>query len=320
MEYSVLGKTGLTVSRIGFGGAALGNMYTPSSDEEAEATLYEAVEEYGINLIDTGPSYGFGSQSEARLGKMFAGDPGFRRKVILATKCGDYYATPDESGYRRDMSAEGILKRFPEQLERLHTDYVDLLQLHDAWPSGEKLILEESLPAILELKRKGYARAVGITGTSMRFARRILEQTDELDSILTFGNYNLMNQTIGKIVPLCAEKNVGLMNCSVLFMGVLTERALTDPNRVAKGPIRNTPDFLPAMRKAVDLCRSRGVDIGDLAVQFGCDCAFCQSTILSMGRRERLRHNMALLEKPYDQELAAAVYAILKDHPTDFFE
>lgn len=107
MEYSVLGKTGLKVSRIGYGGSGLGNMYSDVDAEEGEACLLEAVYEYGINFIDMDPTYGHGSLAERRLGEMIRKHPDLRSKIILATKCGTYFADDEKSSFFPD----GILKR-----------------------------------------------------------------------------------------------------------------------------------------------------------------------------------------------------------------
>ncbi len=314
MQYSKLGKTDLMVSRIGFGGAGFGGIYTPISVPEAEACISKAYHEYGINYIDTSASYGVNGASESTIGQILE-KIGLRKNVLIATKCGDFLG---DTGYVFNYDPEKITKNLELQLGRLRTDYVDVLQLHDIEmaPSLDYL-LEETIPALVKLKEQGKVRAIGITTVHNSAMKYVLERTDALDMILTFGRYNLMDTSlVGYFDELRAQKGFGMLNCSVLFMGFLTKQALGKGYQ-ATGWFRNNPK-LPAMKealqKAVDICDAHGVDIGSLAVQFGCDCAFCDSTVLSMGRVSRLDQNMALLKQPYDKELAWQVHEILSAH------
>lgn len=313
MKYSALGNTGLHISRIGYGCAGLGNIYTPISEEDARESIRKAYEEYGINYFDTAASYGKHSLSERVLGKSLK-DAGIRNKVIIATKCGDY----EEDQYVQDYTYSGIISRFEAQLKRLQTDYVDILQLHDFdYAPSMDIVMEESIPALQQLKKEGKARFIGITSVRNTALKYVLERTDCLDMILTFARYNLMDTSlVGYFDELRKQKKFGVLNCSVLFMGFLTRRTLeggySTNEWLASEP--GIEEAMQALREASALCDAHGVDIGNLAVQFGCDCDFCESTILSMGRTKRLDQNMEILRQPYDKELALQVHEILKKH------
>ena len=313
MKYCNLGNTGLRVSKIGYGCAGLGNIYTPVTEDDAKESIRKAYEEYGINYFDTAPSYGKNSLSETILGRGLK-EAGIRDKVIIATKCGDY----EEDQYVQDFSYSGIISRFEDQLRRLQTDYVDVLQLHDFdYAPSMEMVLEESIPALQQLKKEGKARYIGITSVRNTALKYVLDRTDCLDMILTFGRYNLMDTTlVGYFDELRRQKNFGMLNCSVLFMGFLTKRTLeggyTTNEWMSGEP--GVKGALQALREASALCDAHGVDIGNLAVQFGCDCDFCDSTVLSMGRVKRLDQNMEILCQPYDRELALQVHEMFKNH------
>ena len=316
MEYRTLGRTGLRVSRIGYGGAALGNHYTPVESGDGIACVRKAIDEYGINYFDTSPSYGLGSLGEARLGEALAG--GWREKVVLATKCGDYHATgaDGKDEYFQDYRPGTIREQLELQLRRLRTDYVDVLQLHDINHADLNALLEESIPEMLRLKKEGKVRFLGITSLDLGCLRYILERTEDIDVVLTFGRYNLMDQgLVGYFDELRAKKDFALLNCSVLFMGILTKSILKmDPDsfqyKFYHG-FEETRAALRAVEEASNLCEKHGSDLGTLGVQFGCDCPFCETTLISAGRTERLDQNMALLSQPYDHALAEEVREIL---------
>lgn len=208
-----------------------------------------------------------------------------------------------------------MLREFPSQLKRLQTDYIDLYQIHDCIHAAPEMLLGDTIPALLRLKEKGYIGHIGITGRFLRCMKELKEKCDEIECLLTFGNYNLMDTSmVGYFDELRREKNIGLLNCSVLFMGALTRQALTEPHGLGGDMLKWNAQFRPYLEQAIELCDRKGVNIGELAVQFGCDCPMCDSTILSVARRKRLKQNMALVGKSYDKDLAFQVHEILSSH------
>ncbi|MGB6607091.1 MAG: aldo/keto reductase, partial [Atribacterota bacterium] len=147
MIYKVLGKTGLKVSVIGFGASPLGAEFGSIVPEEGKRAVDYAIDQ-GINYFDVSPYYGR-TLAEKRLGEFLKGK---RDKIILATKVGRYgISLPD--GF--DFSAQRIIKSVEESLQRLKTDYIDVFQIHDIEFGKKKQIIEESLPAMLKLKKQG---------------------------------------------------------------------------------------------------------------------------------------------------------------------
>ncbi len=315
MEYAPLGRTGLMVSRIGYGGAALGNMYTRVDTEDGITCVHKSIDEYGINYFDTSPSYGKCSMAETRLGEALAG--GYRERVILATKCGDYQrpCADGESSYTVDFSGRTVRKELEGQLRRLRTDYVDVLQAHDIDKADPKALLEDVLPEMRKLRDEGKIRFLGITSRDLKCLRETLEQANDIDVVLTFGRYNLMDvSALTCFDDLQAKLGFALLNCSVLYMGLITQNFLERKHRFMHF-YESRPDFeekWKGFEKAGAMCRERGIDLGELALQFGCDCDRFDTTLISAGRTERLDQNMALINAPYDREFALQVSEILQ--------
>ena len=316
MEYNTLGRTGLLVSRIGYGGAALGGCYTPVETEDGIACVHKAIDEYGINYFDTSPSYGQGGMGEMKLGEALSG--GWREKVILATKCGDYNR-PDAGGqfaYQMDFTPIAIRKELENQLRRLRTDCIDVLQVHDVDKTTVRIVTEELLPEMARLRDEGKIRFLGITGRKLTTLREILQRSDLVDVVLTFGRYNLMDTSAESFFDdLQKEKGFALLNCSVLYMGMLTRKFLERRHRFM-AIYEARPDFTEKFRgfQIVDgMCRARGVELAELALQFGCASPRFDSTLISAGRTARLDQNMKLISTPFDEAFAREAHEILRE-------
>ena len=159
-----LGRTGLQVTTLGYGamelrGAPRGR---DVSDEQAERIL-NAVLDAGINFIDTSIDYGV---AEERIGKYISHR---RSEYYLATKCGCWVgdAPPPESAggrFPHVFTAENILAGVNQSLARMKTDYIDVLQFH-ASPSKAQLEAHGALDTVLDLKKQGKVRFIGMSGT-----------------------------------------------------------------------------------------------------------------------------------------------------------
>ena len=151
MEYRPLGRTGLAVSVLSQGGAAIGQQYGPVSIAEAADCVHTAIDA-GINLIDTSAYYGQG-RSEEILGEVLAG--GWREKVLICTKAGRH--TRD----RFDFTPAGMRACLEGSLRRLRVDHVDILLAHDIeFATDYEPVFAETAAVLHQLKRAGKARFV----------------------------------------------------------------------------------------------------------------------------------------------------------------
>lgn len=294
MIYKTLGKTGLQVSILGFGASPLGDEFGVADPAEGERAVHHAIEQ-GINYFDVAPYYGR-TLAETRLGKALVGH---RHRIILATKMGRY----DIADF--DFSARRVIQSVEESLKRLQTDTIDLFQVHDIEYGRKEQILGETLPAMFKLKEAGKVRFVGITGYPLTMLRDVA-QAAEVDTILSYCRYNLMDRSLDEILtPLAKEKGIGLINASPLHMRVLTEKG--------------APDWHPAPRRVLEVgrqvaawCRSQGVDIADLALQFALQHEYVATTLVGMSKVAHVDRNVRAVGVAPDPELLAIVLEMIR--------
>jgi L-galactose dehydrogenase len=289
MRYRKLGRTGLDVSVIGFGASPLGDVFSITDPDEGVRAVHRAIEQ-GINFFDVSPYYG-ATLAETRLGAALSGR---RDKVILATKCGRYGA--DEF----DFSAAKVTCGLNASLERLRTDYVDLLQVHDVEFGSVDQIVNETLPALRDLQQAGRARYIGITGYSLKTLAAIARATP-VDTILSYCRYDLMVDDMDRgLTPLAAAESIGLINASPLHMGLLSP-----------GPLPAWHPAPPAVRaagaRARDLCLERGCEITTVALRFCLAHPLVSSTLVGMSTVREVEQNLGALEPADDTAVLAEI-------------
>lgn len=170
MKYRRLGRTGLSVSEVGFGGAGIGHVWGRTTDEECERAVRRAVD-LGVNFFDTSPMYG-GGRSEENLGRALQG---LRDRVYIATKV--RLQTENDLA---DMP-EAVRRSVEQSLRRLRTDRLDILQIHhQLGPEGGQYLAAAGPPpryafrltqqqglllgeAMQQMVREGTVRFLGIT-------------------------------------------------------------------------------------------------------------------------------------------------------------
>jgi aryl-alcohol dehydrogenase-like predicted oxidoreductase len=242
VEYSTLGRTGATVSHLGFGGASIGlkdyvYKFDPA-DPADRAKLFEAIEEAlssGINLFDTAPGYGSG-ESERILGEALAG----------VTKVGDY---PLFVSTKVKFDVDGGIRASVERsLERLGRDRVDLVQFHGNSYSVEDTdyILGPGGPAeqLLELKREGLIGGVGFTSEDNNDSVYRLIRSGVFDTVQLCYNFIFQH-------PYEPSRPFGsLLEAEKHGLGILTMRAPTSgtfQRWIQMVNPANTFDYTPAL-------------------------------------------------------------------------
>ena len=293
----MLGQTGLQVSRMGFGGAPLGNEYGDIGKDEAIRAVHVAIDN-GINFFDTSPYYGR-TLSETRLGEALKGK---RHHVILATK-GGRFDRPLATGF--DFSYDGIIAMCEASLRRLQTDYLDVYQLHDIEFGDKEQVVQEAIPALQKLKTGGKVRFIGVTGYPLPLLRQMVE-TQSLDVILSYCHYNLMNTTLNDVlVPAVKARGVGLIHGSVTHMGLLTDQG-PPPWHPAPAPVKEVATA------AASYCRSQGVSLAHLAIQFALQNPHVDVMLLGTRTVAELEKSLRLLQTEPDSGLLTAVQRIIE--------
>ena len=274
MEYTTFGRTGLRVSKLGLGGAPLGGVFGPADEREVEKMIHEAIDG-GINFIDTAPSYGKG-ESERRIGRALNG--GRRNHVVLASKA----VGPGEPfDYAR------TIRSVEESLERLGTDWIDLLQIHDAEQAPFETIAHETLPALEKLRQDGKIRHIGISTRVLPLLMRFVK-LNRFDSIQFYARYMLIDHTAkDELLPLASEAGIGVINGSVLGLGLLAD---------TPAPFLRAPIMDEAARRIEQLRFLRKTEPHGLvepAMRFSLSQPAIHVTLTGAAAPEVLRANMA---------------------------
>jgi L-galactose dehydrogenase len=295
MRLRPLGRTGLTVSELAFGGASVGQQYGPVSEGEVRACL-ETAAAAGMNLIDTSAYYGRG-RSEELFGQVLT--PELRRHFAICTKAGRL----DRD--RFDFSAAGMRSCFEGSLRRLKTDTVAILLAHDIeFADDIEQVFTETADVLRRFKAEGKCRAIGMSGLPLSLLRRVVEQC-QLDVVISYCHFTLFDRTlVTDLLPVAEAHGVGVLNASPLAMGLLTNGG---PPPWHPGP----DEVKAACRRAADHCRARGADISDLGMRFCLADGRIPSTITGTAKLEELRRNLTTIGQRPDPTLLAEVEAIL---------
>jgi aryl-alcohol dehydrogenase-like predicted oxidoreductase len=216
MKYRYLGSSGLAVSRVCLGTATFGESEW-GCDADASSEILNAYVEQGGNFVDTADQYG-GTASEQIIGKWLAGQK--RDDLVIATKC--FFATSDNIN-NRGLSRKHIISACDASLKRLHTDYIDLYQLHEQDPQTP---VEETLAALDTLVQQGKVRYVGQSNWSawkVMKAGYISNDRGRAPFISGQYLYNLLKRDIEtEVLPACKETGAGIVCWCPLSGGMLT--------------------------------------------------------------------------------------------------
>ncbi|HVO53562.1 MAG TPA: aldo/keto reductase [Solirubrobacterales bacterium] len=208
-----LGRTGMQITRIGFGAWAVGGDWQsgwgPQDDRESVGAIERALE-LGINWIDTAGVYGYG-HSEEVVGRAIAGAG---EKPLVFTKCG---LIKDEAGQEMACLRRDSIRREAEaSLARLGVEKIDLYQIH--WPMPEAEI-EEGWAALLELRDEGLVAHVGVSNFSVEQIRRVAG-TGPVETLQP--PYSLVAPSAGEeILPFCEDEGIGVIVYSPMGSGLL---------------------------------------------------------------------------------------------------
>ena len=307
MVYNDIGRTGMRVANLAFGASSLGGVFHSIREEEGIRAVHTAID-HGINFIDVSPYYGH-LKAETVLGKALREIP--RDKYYLSTKVGRY----GQDGVNTwDYSARRATASVYESMERLGVDYIDLINVHDIefqarMEGGLQKIVDETLPALVALKRKGVVGHVGITDLQPENLKWVVEHCEEgtVESILNFCHYSLNDTLLADYLGFFEHHGVGVINASPLSMGLLS--------------LRGTPEWHPASRQLKDACRTaaiycreQGYPIEKLAIQFSTSQnPRIATTLFSSANPDNVLKNISYVNEPMDEGLLKEVQEIIGD-------
>jgi len=295
MNKRILGRTGIQVSEIAFGGVEIGMPYGIGvksktdmlTESEAIHLLHSAIDS-GINFFDTARMYG---ASELIMGKAFQDR---REQVVICTKC---VHLRDKSGElpQANKLREIIEESLQDSLTALQTDYIDVYLLHQA----DLEILNNDMIAevFLEFKEKGLIRASGVS----------TYEVEETQNAINGGvwdviqvPFNLMNQSHETHFTLAAQRGVGIMIRSVLFKGILSKKG-----RNLHPSLKKVETHLKFYQ---ELISSSAPDLPTLATKFALSFDEVSSVLVGIDRMEYLQKSLAAADGIYmnDKTLSRA--------------
>ena len=201
MEYRILGKTGLHISRLGFGGIPIQRI-----DAEGTRELMHQLRAAGVNFIDTARGY---TVSEEYLGYALEG---IRQDFVIATKS-------------MARTKEAMAADIEVSLKNLRTDYIDLYQIHNATPEQLQQVVAPggALEALQEAKAAGKIGHIGLTSHSLDTFKMALD----MDWVETFMfPYNIVETQAEKLIAKCAQRNIGFIDMKPLAGGAIENATL----------------------------------------------------------------------------------------------
>ncbi|MCX4788496.1 MULTISPECIES: aldo/keto reductase [unclassified Streptomyces] len=299
-----LGHSRATVSRLGFGAAAIGNLFDPVSEEAAAAAVDAAWNE-GFRYFDTAPHYGLGL-SERRLGAALAGRP--RASFTVSTKVGrlleplshvqgddlaNGFAVPATHRRIWDFSADGVRRSIEDSLLRLGMDRIDVAYLHDPDDHAEQA-LEEAYPALERLRAEGVVAAIGVGMNQTGLLHRFVQDTD-VDVVLLAGRYTLLDHgALDDLLPTALERSV-----AVVIGGVFNSGVLADPRpdaTYAYAPV--PPEILVRAMRIKEVCARHDVPLRGAALQFPFGHPAVASVLVGARSAAEVRDAARLLDRP----------------------
>lgn len=279
----------MKVSALSFGASSLGGVFHDVDEGRAVDAVYTAID-CGMNFIDVSPYYGH-YKAETVLGKALKGID--RKMYYLSTKVGRY----GKDGVNTwDYSAKRVTDSVYESMERLNIEHIDLINVHDIEFADRfyslDMVVEETLPALVELREKGVVSHVGITDLQLPNIKYVIDHAapGTVESVLCFCHYCLNDDAITDYLDYFEERGIGVINASPLSMGLLSQRGV--------------PAWHPAPQKLVEVCRraatycaEEGYPIEKLAMQYSVGNPRVTTTLFSSANPDNVRKNVEWVEE-----------------------
>ncbi len=313
------------LTRMGFGGAPLGNLYRKVPDEDAQAAL-QAAYDAGIRFFDTAPQYGLG-RSERRFGEAIARFG--RENIQLSTKigrllldCEPHEVTPEafvDVPQKRivfDYTYDGVMRSYEASRERIGVANADILLVHDVcvFSQGSQEMSDAKVrelfdsggyKALVELRDAGEIAAIGAGVNEWQVCEKLLGLGD-FDGFLLAGRYTLLEQeALDSFLPLCEKRDVGIILGGPYNSGILATGAVPG----AKYNYADAPEeVLARVRKIEAVCAAHDAPLIAAALQFVLGHPCVKTVVPGAVSAAEVQSNVALLER----EVPAGLWSDLR--------
>jgi aryl-alcohol dehydrogenase-like predicted oxidoreductase len=325
MPYRTLGRSGLQVPNVGLGTWKIGYPETGDKSRVGEKNafkLFDRAIELGVTLWDTANRYnGASGNSERVIGKWLKNNPSQRRNVIIATKLfgGMDGITPNHSG----LSRTNIVDALHASLERLQTDYVDLLYFHRFDPLAP---IEESLMAVEDLVQQGLVRYFGVsnfTVDNLKAYQAIENNRSVRSRIVAVQNqFDILNGEgwgIEGVRKYATKMGISYIGWSPLAKGLLTEKYL-EPGKAGTGDRlfdegeleKNTDEVtMKKLHKLADLSHKWDMTLNQLALSYMLSLPDMGSVIPSCSNVQQLESNAAAGKIELNEDQQKEIFEVL---------
>lgn len=307
----LIGRGGLTAPPVGYGAAALGNLYQALADDEWPE-IVPAAWAGGVRYFDVAPHYGLGL-AERRLGESLRALP--REEFIISTKVGrllipqdtvgrtdidNLFAVPADHARVRDYSRDGVLRSIEDSLTRLGINRIDLVLVHDP-DDHEVEALEGAFPALSELRDQGVITSFGAGMNQSAMLTRFVAETDA-DVMMVAGRWTLLDQSAADdLLPLAQRRDVSVIAAAVFNSGIL---ATETPGQ------GGTFDYMPADRTVIEraqaigrIAHRHGSSLPELAVQYPLTHPSVAAVVLGGASAAQVIRNSGLVERPVSEQV-----------------
>lgn len=302
-----IGATGLEVTRIGFGGAPLGDLKRAPDDAAAREVLQRAWDG-GIRYFDTAPMYGSGL-SERRIGDFLRDKP--RDSYVLSSKVGRTLV-PDrahafaQTGDARampfrhvfDFSYDAVLRSHDVSLQRLGLESIDILLLHDLgrFSQGDnhdatwRTAIDGGVKALVQLREEGAIRAIGAGVNEWQVLDALMNEA-RFDVFLLANRYTLLDQEVlDHFLPRCVKEGVAIIDGAPLNAGILATGAVPGASYDYRPA---TPEILARVGAIEEICRAHNVPLIAAALTFPLGHEAVAAIIPGFSRLGELEDNLA---------------------------
>jgi D-threo-aldose 1-dehydrogenase len=286
-EKLALGRTGLSVSRICFGLAPIGDMpdtYGHSVAAESARETVRAVFDSPINFLDTSRNYGFG-RSEERIGDVIRERGGLPKGFVISSKLDRDMETTRFDGAQARRSLE-------ESLKALNVDHIQLLHVHDpehAASLADVTGLNGALAALFRMKEEGLATAVGLASGNVDVMMPILRDWD-FDALITHNRFTLANRNAQEMIDYAVGRGIAVLNAAPYSGGVLAKGSASHKRYVYQ---EASPEMLAPITRIEQVCAKYAIPPGAAALQFSVRDSRVTSTVCGISRPERIAQTLA---------------------------
>ena len=301
----LLGKSGLSVSKLCFGLAPLGDMpdtygygVTP---EQARATVH-AVFDSEVNFIDTSRNYGFG-RSEERIGEVIRERGGIPKGFVISTKLDRDMETRVFDGARARRSLE-------ESLKTLNVDHVEMLHVHDpeyAASLADVTGPKGSLAELFRMKEEGLAKTVGLAAGRVDVMMPLLRDWD-FDALITHNRFTLVNSNAEEMMDLSQQRGIAVLNAAPYAGGVLAKGTSAHKRYVYQ---EASAEMLAPVARVEEICARYDIPPGAAALQFSMRDPRVVSTICGISKPERIAQTIEWSRYPIPQAAWDELMALL---------